>query len=328
MHLTSLITTALAAAGTLAKSNKDTSAVLLSKVRSLTLRDGYETSHRRVSAMPQLNCVGGNAKGLYDVEEMRCKNSGSQYDAEDVQWTCQASLPPEFKLGSTEVMCEGYDSPDDPYILKGSCGVEYRLILTPLGESKYGPRSESAWKSRSNSLGEGGLSDKVATTLFWVVFVGILCVIVYSVCCSGTGTNRNRLGRGFNPGFGGGGGGYGDDDSSDPPPPYTPRAPKTKKSSTRSSAGTASSSSQVPSFLGGAATGAAAGYAAGAWNAARQNRNRSYQDPPRAGPSSWFQRQEPTYNAPSNWGAGPSTSSPSPSSSRHESTGFGGTTRR
>lgn len=103
MHITSLLITALAASS-FAKTTKDKGAVLLSKVRSLTLRDGYETSHRRVSALPQLNCVGGNAKGLYNVEEMRCKNSGSQYDAEDVQWTCQASLPPEFKLGSTEVM--------------------------------------------------------------------------------------------------------------------------------------------------------------------------------------------------------------------------------
>lgn len=165
MHLTSLLITALAA-GTIAKSKKDTSAILLSKVKSLTLRDGYETSHRRVSPLPQLKCVGGNAQGLYNVEEMRCKNSGSQYDAEDIQWTCQATLPPEFKLGSTEVICEGYDSPDDPYILKGSCGVEYRLILTPLGEAKYGSRPDSAWKSRSSRPGEGGLSDTVATTLF------------------------------------------------------------------------------------------------------------------------------------------------------------------
>jgi hypothetical protein len=142
------------------------SQVLLSKVRSLTLRDGHETSHRRVSALPQLNCVGGNAKGLYNVEEMRCKNSGSQYDVEDIQWTCQASLPADFKLGSTEVICEGYDSPDDPYILKGSCGVEYRLVLTPQGEQNYGSRSEPAWKSKPTREGEGGLNDSVATTLF------------------------------------------------------------------------------------------------------------------------------------------------------------------
>lgn len=72
----------------------------------------------------------------------------------------------EFKLTcALRSRCEGYDSPDDPYILKGSCGVEYRLILTSLGEEKYGARSEPAWKSSSRK-GEGGLSDSVATTLF------------------------------------------------------------------------------------------------------------------------------------------------------------------
>jgi hypothetical protein len=112
---------------------KPSNAILLSKVRALTLRAGHETTHRRVSALPQLKCIGGNAQGLYDVDVMRCKNSGSEYDAEDISWTCQASLPPEFKLGSTDVVCEGYDSPDDPYVLKGSCAVEYRLVLTPMG---------------------------------------------------------------------------------------------------------------------------------------------------------------------------------------------------
>lgn len=340
MHLITLILTALSlTTGISAKTKKDTSAVLLSKIRSLTLRDGHETSHRRVSALPQLNCVGGNAQGLYNVEEMRCKNSGSQYDAEDIQWTCQATLPPEFKLGSTEVICEGYDSPEDPYVLKGSCGVEYRLMLTSLGETKYGARSESAWNLKSASSGEGGLSDAVATTLFvsfpfrsekeiellmmflqWLVFAGIICVILYSVCSPRIGPGGNRINRGGWGGGGGGGGGGSGGYDDDPPPPYTPRGARPKSSSPRSS--TTDYASAFPSFLAGAATGAAAGYGAGAWNANRQNRNQT------AGPSNWFQRQTPTYGSPSNYGEGPSTSSPAPSSSRHESTGFGGTTRR
>ncbi|KAI4131164.1 MAG: hypothetical protein LQ338_001369 [Usnochroma carphineum] len=98
--------------------------VLLSKVQTLTLRHGAQTSHRRVPAVPQLKCVGGNARGLYDVDVMRCKNQGSDYDDENIQWTCTASLPPEFKLGSTDVICEGYQSSSDPYVLKGSCGLE------------------------------------------------------------------------------------------------------------------------------------------------------------------------------------------------------------
>lgn len=134
MRPTSLIGLLLALTPSILAKNKKNDAVLLSSVKSLTLRDGQDTSHRRVSALPQLNCVGGNAKGLYDVDVMRCTNSGSEYDSEDIQWTCKANLPPEFKLGSTDVICEGYDNADDPFVLKGSCGVEYRLMLTDLGE--------------------------------------------------------------------------------------------------------------------------------------------------------------------------------------------------
>ena len=50
---------------------------------------------------------------------MQCKNMGASYGAEDIQWTCSAEIPDEFKLGRTEVVCEGYSSPDDPYVLKG-----------------------------------------------------------------------------------------------------------------------------------------------------------------------------------------------------------------
>jgi hypothetical protein len=177
MQLISLILNiTLLLQSTLAKtrSTKPNDAVLLSQVRSLTLHDGKKTSHRRVSAVPQLLCVGGNAEGLYDVDVMRCKNAGSEYDAEDIQWTCQASMPAEFKLGSTEVFCEGYDSPDDPYILKGSCGVEYRLILTEQGEQKYGRRQDGAFRS-GKVFGSSGYANTLMGAIwkvfFWAVFI-------------------------------------------------------------------------------------------------------------------------------------------------------------
>ena len=34
-----------------------------------------------------------------------------------------AELSAEVKFGKINVLCEGYDYPDDPYILRGSCGV-------------------------------------------------------------------------------------------------------------------------------------------------------------------------------------------------------------
>lgn len=172
MHISRLTPAILLflSAPSLAKSfSKSKDAVLLSKVRSLTLLADKPTSHRRVSSIPQLTCVGGNAKGLYNVDVMRCTNSGSEYDAEDIQWTCQASLPPEFKLGSTEVVCEGYDNADDPYILKGSCGVEYRLILTDTGEAKYAGHAFNRYPNKPDR--SNNVLNSFWNLLFWAVFI-------------------------------------------------------------------------------------------------------------------------------------------------------------
>ncbi|KAK6541587.1 hypothetical protein TWF694_007390 [Orbilia ellipsospora] len=53
--------TATTTAKTKAKSDK----ILLSRIRSLTLRHGQMTTSRRVSPIPQLKCVGGDAKGFH-----------------------------------------------------------------------------------------------------------------------------------------------------------------------------------------------------------------------------------------------------------------------
>lgn len=145
---------------------KPSDSVLLSNIKSLTLRANQKTSARRSSPIPQLQCIGGNARGLYEVDVMRCNNAGSDYDDESVQWTCKASLPPEFKLGSTDVSCEGYSSSTDPYVLKGSCGVSYRLVLTEEGERKYGHRRDESGES----------STTVQKVIFWAFFI---CMLKY-----------------------------------------------------------------------------------------------------------------------------------------------------
>jgi hypothetical protein len=107
---------------------------------------------------------------------MRCKNSGSDYDENSIQWTCTASLPEEFKLGSTDVICEGYDYPEDPYILKGSCGVEYRLILTEKGREKYG-KGRGGWHGDDDEDRRDGpktMGEKIAGGLFWMLFGGVV----------------------------------------------------------------------------------------------------------------------------------------------------------
>ena len=69
-------------AGDAQAARKPATNVLLSTVKTLTLRKDLKTTHRRVSAVPQLKCIGGNAKGLHEVDVMRCTNQGSDYDDE------------------------------------------------------------------------------------------------------------------------------------------------------------------------------------------------------------------------------------------------------
>jgi hypothetical protein len=237
---------------------------------------------------------------------MRCKNAGADYDAEDVQWTCTASLPEEFKLGSTDVVCEGYDSPRDPYVLKGSCGVEYRLLLTEKGEERYGGGGVF------DGYRPGGFG--LAEVLFWGLFLGVAGWIVYSIWASwgdAPEVRRPPRNRGYwGGGWGGGPGGGGGNDPFDPPPPYPGKQ-------------YGGAEGWRPGFWTGALGGAAAGYMAG-------NRGSRQQEIPRGG-GGWFGGGNNS-NYGSTWGSGPRTpsrsSSGSSSGARYESTGFGSTSRR
>lgn len=304
------------------------------QVESLTLRGGQQTTHRRVPALPQLKCVSHPSLcAKYTVDLMRCENKGAGYDTEDIQWSCHTQLPPELKLGATDVICEGYTGPDDPYVLKGSCGVEYRLALTREGEEKWPDLAGGDGEYRDGGGGGGGFA-----VLFWIIFVAVVGWIVYSAWTEGrqnrNGNNRGPRPAGGNNGnfWGGGGGGGGDDGWDDPPPPYpgadnnnAPRRNYKRSSSTRnnnSSRQAGSGNGWRDSLLGGAA-GAAAGYYFG--SRGRNNNNGGYEGGGIGG-----------RNYGSTWGSGGAGSSRSGSSSsgsaasgsRYESTGFGSTSRR
>jgi len=317
-----LLASASSAARTTSSTKAPKNAVLLSKISTLTFRAGKQTTARRTAPIPQAQCVGPKEVcKLYTVDAIRCTNAGSDYDEENVQWTCTAQLPEEFKLGSTDVGCEGYASSEDPYVLKGSCGVEYRLLLTEKGEEKYGMQSGS-------SMGEGGeTASDLVKALFLIIFVGVLAIILFAACSRAGGTGRAGAGRGFG-GFGGGGGG------DDPPPPYDYQPPPSQKRTTSSSTRGTSGARQEqwrPGFWTGALGGAAAGYMAGNRGQTRQPETQQRGSGlfggggANAGGNSWFGAGN------NNAGEGSSRSSYSPaaaSSSRYESTGFGSTSRR
>ena len=316
-HPPPIVALTLLALSTLTTAAKPPQKILLSNVKTLTLRKDLQTTHRRVSAVPQLSCTGGVCD-LYAVDVLRCKNQGADYDAENIQWTCTASLPAEFKLGSTDVVCEGYDSAEDPYVLKGSCGVGYRLMLTEEGESKYGRRGGGKGSGYGGGEGDGERkSGKWVAVAFWCIFIGVILWMLYAAFIRDAGARGG--GGGGNPWGGGGWGGGGGGD--DPPPPYSRYSPSKPSTSTPG----AGQRGWRPGFFTGAAGGAAAGYMAG--NYGQNQRPRDYQ------PTGNMWGNDNNGEGSSSWGGGGMTApsgfaSSSFSSTRHESSGFGSTSRR
>lgn len=264
------------------------------------------TSSRRVSPIPQLKCVGPSSSvcKLHPIETMRCTNQGYDYDEEDIQWSCTASLPSELKLGATDVICEGYRNADDKWVLKGSCGVEYRLLLTNEGEKRFGHQHGGArYYMRS------GIWAKIRNILFFAVFVGVLLFILSRIIAERfrPGQNRQRGNNGPGWPWGGGGGGGGDgDDPRGPPPPYDYNPGyRSKPSSSNTPSG--------PGFWTGALGGAAAGYLMG-----RRGQGDS---------SAWGRGSGPSFRRYDDPGEG-SSGSPPRFSSSGPSTGFGSTRRR
>ena len=45
-----------------------------------------------------------------------------------MQWECKTDMDNAYRFGTVNVNCEGYSSRDDPYVLRGSCGVSYVII--------------------------------------------------------------------------------------------------------------------------------------------------------------------------------------------------------
>ena len=52
---------------------------------------------------------------------MQCYNRGS--DGTDIQWECKTDMIKKYTFDKISVNCEGFDFPEDQYILRGSCAV-------------------------------------------------------------------------------------------------------------------------------------------------------------------------------------------------------------
>nr|XP_047923721.1 store-operated calcium entry-associated regulatory factor isoform X3 [Anser cygnoides] len=270
--------------------------VLLREVQALTLHRGQYTTSRRTAAVPQLQCTGGSAGCSRVPEVVQCYNKG--WDGYDVQWQCKADLENTYRFGQIEVSCEGYDYPDDPYILRGSCSLLFRLELTEEGERKV-KNSESFgsgfYQTRKDS------SDSGAGAIVIIVIL-VLAFGVYKLFLSNQQPQQTSGdGDGFaRPSW--------QNHQAPPPPGFKPSF-----TGERSGAWSSHENNSGPGFWTGLGAGGLLGYLAGSHSRARSQSHFSmWTDPPAA---------PPMYGQSSNSTQGSSTGT-------RTASGFGGTKRR
>lgn len=153
--------------------------VLLKNVNALTLNQGQYTTSRRSLPVLQLNCVGGSAASeSYKVKTVQCVNTG--FDGKDYNWKCESVLPKSLRLGKLVVNCEGYDFPDDSYVLVGSCGLEYNLEYS-------GDYYRNQYTSYSSNMPYTRTTYTLFSNEYDIVAVGVISTIfvlfMMSVCC-------------------------------------------------------------------------------------------------------------------------------------------------
>lgn len=109
-----------------ALASADERRILLRDIPTLLFESGKVGTGFRTDPVPQMTQVGGPRMS---VSRIWCKNIG--WDGRRVLWECRLPDDVPAVLGDFEITCEGYERSGDPYILAGSCGIEYSLKSVP-----------------------------------------------------------------------------------------------------------------------------------------------------------------------------------------------------
>ncbi|KAJ7066704.1 hypothetical protein C8F01DRAFT_1347822 [Mycena amicta] len=188
----------------------------LAKIPALVFYKDSLTTSRRTSPIAQLTCVGKPCK-LFTPDVVRCESLGGA--GTDIDWKCFSDLPEALRFGRVEVSCEGWSRAGDPFVLKGSCALEYRLVQVP--GTLRNSDSDNAYGGTRR-----GFFDGVSQIVFMVIWIAVLALIVYSFVKSCMSPTQNRVGGAgarpdSRPGSDGWFPGGFHDNNSAPPPPYS-----------------------------------------------------------------------------------------------------------
>jgi len=268
--------------------------VRLEKVQVLTLNSDQWTAGRRSAPIKQLTCVGGYCNKAR-VTTAQCYNRG--FDGRDVAWECKAEMPGQYKFGRIEVICEGYDYPEDEYILVGSCGLEYTIEETGDQSSSYSDSKTYYTPKSPKDSGNLGIGP--------IIVIIALIAFIYFTCLRGANSDTSRSSTSS-----------GDDyprPSAPPPPGFRSDYTDYGDSCSGGTSARGSSSTSGPGFYSGMAAGGLMGYLFG-----NRNNSSTYSRP--YGSSSYY--------GPSTSGTSSSSGGGSSGSGTHTSSGFGSTRRR
>lgn len=142
-------------------------------IQVITVRKGHMTTHRRVGAYPQIVCSGPHCGSAPDV--IQCVNKG--WSGSSVQWACEAQMASDLHFGPMKITCEGWDGPGDPYVLAGSCSLEYELKRDPPPAPPahhYTPPSHYIRRDRRHDTQSGEAIIAVGICLLPIIAVAAL----------------------------------------------------------------------------------------------------------------------------------------------------------
>lgn len=97
-------------------------AIPYDRVTELHFKRGAMTTGRRGSPILQLDSEDGTAN---PCKEAICNRVASSSNAE--HWHCTGEFDGSYEFDRLDVGCEGYDYPEDPNILSGSCALRYTV---------------------------------------------------------------------------------------------------------------------------------------------------------------------------------------------------------
>jgi len=179
-------------------------AVLLKDVPSMRFYAGqYALNTRDNTPIPQLECAYSpiNDPSALPVDVI-CNNVGVDSTG-SIVWQCDGIMSKELEFDNTQVICEGYSAPGDPYVKSGSCSLRYTLkYATPEKTDDRRNRFPRHEHYQQQPRGEPQHYRTVEAADGWsfstVLILVLVVVVVYKCCCRGkknsttTANNNNE----------------------------------------------------------------------------------------------------------------------------------------